>query len=203
MKDYSDYSEHELLLLLADGDRLAFRQLFDCHWGLVYGVGLRLTKSPELSKDLVQDIFLKLWDNRIKLSGINNFKGYLYKMASNLAHDQLRSAVFRESNKDFLANYFSYNESSPHEMLEKKELGEVVNAAINSLPPKLLQVFSLNRFEGLSHDEIARRLDISPLSSKTYMVRALMSLRTQLSKNADKLMIITILLFSVIRFNLF
>ena len=188
------HTEQALLHSIANGDRTAYQQLFERYWDQVYGAGLHLTKSPEQARDLTQDIFLKVWDNRSKLPGVQNFSAYLYTIVKNLVHDQVRTSIFRESNREFLVNYFNYNESSPEELLEKKQMGEVVTAAIKSLPPKLQQVFTLSHFEGLSHKEIAGRLDISPLSSKTYMVRALMALRKHLA-DIDILLVFMCLCF--------
>ena len=136
------HNEQELLSLIAGGDQQAYERLFDYYWSQVYGVALHLTKSPEQSKDLAQDIILKAGDHREKLPEVKT--------------------------KEFLINYFAYDESSPHDSLEQKELEEVLQDAINQLPPKLNQVFTLSRFEELSHEEIAKRLGITPLSSKTY-----------------------------------
>jgi len=182
------HNEKTLLQLLSNGDKQAYRQLFEQYWDQVYGAGLHLTKSPEQAKDLAQDIFLKLWDLRSTLPAINNFSSYLYVITRNLVHDHLRTQVFRESNKEFLLNYFAYYDPSPHERLEQKQLGGVLDEAINNLPPKLQQVFTLSRFEGLSHEEIGKKLHISPLSSKTYMTRALTSLRKQIGENQWKLL---------------
>jgi RNA polymerase sigma-70 factor (ECF subfamily) len=182
-----------LLQLVADGDRQAYQYLFETYWDQVFGACLHLTKSPELAKDLTQDIFLKIWDHRQKLPAIRNFDSYLYTIARNLVRDQLRTAIFRESNREFLLHYFSAKGISPQEILEEKQLGEKVKAAISSLPLKLQQVFTLSQLEGLSHKEIAGRLEISPLSSKTYMVRALLILRKLLVKEADNLLILTLL----------
>jgi RNA polymerase sigma-70 factor (ECF subfamily) len=188
------HTEQALLRLVAAGNMQAYQQLFEMYWDQVYGTGLRLTKAPEQAKDLVQDIFLKVWDNREKLQGVRNFSAYLYMTTKNLIHDQVRSRVFRESNREFLTNYFAYTESSPQLLLEQKEMGEVLEAAINKLPPKLREVINLRRLEGLSHKEIAIRLNISYISSKTYMVRALMALRKEMSRHAGKLLFITSLL---------
>jgi RNA polymerase sigma-70 factor (family 1) len=171
--------------------------LFEWHWDQIYGAVLRLTKTPEQAKDLAQDIFLKLWDNRAKLAGVKNFRSYLFTITRNMIYDQLRTQVFRESNREFLINYFAYSKSSPQELLEQKELGEVLNEAINKLPPQLRQVFNLHRIEGLSHVEIAQRLNISPISSKTYMVRALMALRKEIKKHSGKLLFLAGLLFNL------
>ncbi|UPK72091.1 RNA polymerase sigma factor [Chitinophaga filiformis] len=191
--DNKHYIDQELLQLVADGDRQAYQYLFETYWGQVFGACLHLTKSPEQAKDLTQDIFLKIWDHRQKLPAVRNFDSYIYTIARNLVRDQLRTAIFRESNREFLLHYFSAKGVSPQEILEEKQLSEKVKAAISSLPLKLQQVFTLSQLEGLSHKEIAGRLDISPLSSKTYMVRALLLLRKILVKEADSLIIIGLL----------
>jgi len=186
------YTDQLLLQRLAEGDKQAFQQLFDRYWDQLYGAGLRLTKSPEQARDLAQDIFLKLWDNRERLSGVKNLPSYLYTIIRNLVHDQIRTRVFRESNREFLISYFSYQDCSPQEMLEKKQLGEILNQAVARLSPKLREVFILSRFEGLSHEEIAKRLHITPLSSKTYIVRALITLRKLIGENIEKVILLII-----------
>jgi RNA polymerase sigma-70 factor (family 1) len=190
------HNEQELLRLVAQGDMLAYQQLFDSYWDQVYGIGLRLTKTPEQAKDLAQDIFLKLWDSRTKLTEVRDFRSYLFVITRNLIQDQIRTKIFHESNREFLTNYFAYNESSPQELLEQKELGEALNAAIRRLPPRLQQVFNLRRVEGLSHVEIAQRLNITTISSKTYMVRALMALRKEIMKDPGKLFLVATFLFN-------
>jgi len=174
----------------------AYQQLFDWYWDQVYRTGLRLTKTPEQAKDLAQDIFLKLWDNRTKLTEVKDFSSYLFVITRNLIHDQMRTRIFHESNREFLTNYFAYSESSPEEILEQKELGEALNAAIRKLPFRLRQVFNLRRSEGLSHIEIAKRLNITTISSKTYMVRALMALRKEIMRNHGKLFFVAGFLFN-------
>jgi RNA polymerase sigma-70 factor (family 1) len=192
------HNEQELLRLVAQDNMQAYQQLFEWYWDQIYGAVLRLTKAPEEAKDLAQDIFLKLWDNRAKLPRVKNFRSYLFTIARNLIYDQLRTKVFRESNREFLMNYFSYSRSSPQELLEQKELGEVLNEAIANLPPQLRKVFNLHRIEGLSHDEIAKKLNITSISSKTYMVRALMALRKEIKKHSGKLLFLTGVLLNLL-----
>ena len=186
-----------LLSSLAAGDKQAFAQIFELYWDRVYGAALRLTKSPDLARDLGQDIFLKLWDNREKLAGVKNFPSFLYAITRNLVFDHLRKKVFRESNREFLLHYFARTEAPALEALESRELDQLLYAAIDRLPPKLKQVLRLARFEGLSHEEIASRLGITPQSSKTYMVRALAALNKDLTSHAEKMA----LLFFVLMFS--
>jgi RNA polymerase sigma-70 factor (family 1) len=184
MSAHYPYDEKALLLRLAAGDQEAYQAIYDVYWGQVYGVAMRLTKSPEQSKDLSQDIFFKLWINREQLLTVIDLRRYLYTISRNLVYDFLRRKVFIESNRAFLEEYLRYEPSSPQEIAEQKSRGEALQAAIDSMPPKLREVFRLHRIEGLSHDMIARQLNISPLSSKTYMVRALAFLRDKFAGSA-------------------
>lgn len=180
-------NEKDLLRLLAQGDEDAFQQLFRHHWNQVYGAALRLTKSPEQARDLAQDIFLKVWLNRAQMQEVRNFSAFLYTVSRNLIHDHIQTKVFRESNKEYLQSYLAYNESTPQRLLENKELGQLLQEAVDTLQPQLKQVFTLGRLKGFKHEEIALQLKITPLSSKVYMVRALIAIRKYLEKHADKL----------------
>lgn len=190
-----DYIDQNLLLSLAAGDKDAFGRVFEKCWDQVYGVALRLTKSPEMARDLAQDIFVKLWDHRQKLPEVKNFPSFLYIITRNLVHDQLRKKIFRESNMERLINYFSGIDATVPEILESKELEHFLRKSIDRLPPKLKQVLTLGRMEGLSHEEIAAKMGITPQSSKTYMVRALAALHKEMARHAPKTVVLLLLAF--------
>ncbi len=156
------------------------------HWPQVYGTAVRITKSPEQAKDLAQEMFIKLWNNRNKLPEVENIRAYIYVSARNLVMDFMEKKVFHSSNFQNLSDYFT-EDSIHHPIagLELKELEQTVAAAIRSLPEKTRQVFELHRFGGKSHKEIAVLLGISEVSSKTYIVRALKDIRHYLSKYAS------------------
>lgn len=192
------YTDNDLLRLIAEGDQSAFRELFRRYWPQVYGTGLRLTKSPELAKDLAQDIFLKLWDQRGNLSAVRATDAFLYTLSRNLILDFLRKKVLDSSQSHRLTEYFQYDGASPEEQLDYKETEKLLRAAIEQLPSQLQQVFRLHRLEGLSHDEIAERLHISRVSSKTYIVRALAFIRKYLDEHSDKLIFFFALMSSLV-----
>ncbi|HVV07534.1 MAG TPA: RNA polymerase sigma-70 factor [Puia sp.] len=196
MQQETPHTDLGLLRSIAAGDMQAYQQLFQRYWDLVYSIGLRLTKSPDQAKDLAQDIFLKIWDKKEKLPEVRDFRSYLYTIAKNRIHDQIRSRIFHESNREFLENYFDYTESSPQQLLEGKEMKQVLEVAISRLPEQLRQVINLRRWEKLSHQEIAIKLNISRQSSKTYMVRALIALRKEITRHKEELLFITSLFFS-------
>ena len=190
------HNENELLLLAAAGNEAAFKELFIFHWPQVYGTSLHLTKSPELAKDLAQDLFLKLWENRAKLSTVNNVAAYLYTLSRNLVIDFQRKKVFNAENVDYLIQFFTSSETTAQQKLEFRELEQSLEIAMNTLPGKTKEVFRLSRYEGLSHDEIAAKLGISVHSSRTYITRALTVIREQLSRNPGEFVLLFILLLS-------
>ncbi|WP_162915535.1 RNA polymerase sigma factor [Paraflavitalea soli] len=187
------YNEQELLLRIAAGDQEAYRQIFESYWDKVYGIGLRLTKSPELAKDLAQETFIKIWNNRDKLPAVTNFSAFIFTVSRHLVIDHLRKHVFTASNEDYLTAYFSDDAISPQEKTEYKELEKLMHRAIDNLPPQLQQVFRLSRIEGLTHAEIALRMNITRITSKSYMVRALYAIRKYLAQyNNDQLLVMLV-----------
>lgn len=176
------YNETELLQCLSAGDEKAFREIFERYWDQVHAVGLKILKSPELAKDLAQDTFMKVWHNREQLRDVKNFRSYLNTVSRNLAIDHLRKKVFTVENEDYLLAYFSDDAGSPNEDAECKELEQLLHRAVDHLPAQMQQVFRLSRFEGLSHAEIASRMNITRVTSKSYMVRALGAVRKYLSR---------------------
>lgn len=190
------HNEKELLHHAAAGYEAAFKKLFLHYWPQVYGTSLHLTKSPELAKDLAQDLFLKLWENRAKLAAVDHLAAYLYTLSRNLVIDFQRKKVFNAENIDYLVQFFASADISAQQKLEYRELEQALAAAVNTLPEKTREVFRLSRYEGLSHDEIAARLDISVHSSRTYITRALAAIREQLSLHPGDTILLVILLLS-------
>lgn len=181
---------NDLFRLVATGDERAFQVLFNEYWPKVYGTSLRLTHSPEQARDLSQDIFIKLWEQRARLEGVQNPESYIYILSRNLVMDYLRKRVFAPVNIDFLVTYFSGDTVTPQEKLEFRELEVGLNAAIDTMPEKVREVFRLSRYEGLTHEQIADRLGISEGSSKTYIVRALQHIRKEMENSWGDLTIL-------------
>lgn len=179
---------------MAEGDHSAFKEIFNAYWSQVYGTTLRLTKSPEQAKDLAQDIFMRVWENREKMKGVQNPQSYIYILSRNLVLNHLHKKVFNPSNIDFLISYFQDDAVSPQEKMELGELETTLRQAVETLPGKVKDVFRLSRYEGLTHEQIANKLGISVVSSKTYTVRALRQIRRYLASQPDKIELMAVFL---------
>ncbi len=176
------HDERELVKRLANGDTEAFQEFFYRYTDRIYAHALHFTKSSELAKDLVQDIFTKIWVDREKLAGVEKLEGYLFIVSRNFIKNELRRKVFTVANHDYLEAFFQYDELSISGKLELKELEGHIEQAVNQMPPQLQTAFRLSRQQGLSHEEIAERMKISKFTSKTYIVRALDILRKYMSE---------------------
>lgn len=185
-------NESFILQQVAEGNERAFRLLFTAYWPQVYGTSFHLTRSPELAKDLSQDIFLKLWENRDRLAGVEKLDAYIYVLSRNLIQDHLRKKVFDATHIDFLLQYFSSDTITAQEKMEYRELETVLRDAIEQLPAKLKEVFKLSRYDGLTHPEIAEKLRISVFSSRTYITRAIQDIRDYLAQHSDQTTILLI-----------
>ena len=173
------YNEKEVLELLAKGSSQGFAHLFERYRPRIYSVAMRFLKSTELADEVVQDVFVKIWKGREGLVRIHNFEAYLFTMTRNLIFDGLKRLAEEAEAKKDLARSVPYAEGADHSMIEK-QYEELLQEAVDLLPPKQRQVFRLAKVEGLSHQAIAEQLQISKLTVKTHMAKALQTIRQNL-----------------------
>ena len=152
-------------------------------------------KNEEDVKDLVQEIFCKIWDIREKIDEKKSFNAFLFTISLNTIRDYFRKQVKNRKLLDkWLEEAESYSESTL-ESIELASLEKVVGTAVEQLPPKRLIVFKLSRLEGLSNDEIAKRLDIEKKTVENHLNLALRHLRTLLQEDHSFLVILFFILF--------
>jgi RNA polymerase sigma-70 factor (ECF subfamily) len=181
-KSLNSKSGKELLLRLAMEDKEAFSSIYYEYKDKLYGFAYGLTNSVERSEDLVHDVFLKLWLNRKSAAEIENLNAWLFRSAQN----QLIDAVRRFSKSILVfSEYFKTREevdnSTPVDVLLTKELKEKLEEAVRHLPPQQQKIFFMHREEGLSHSEIAKRLNLSVSTTQNHINRAFAGIRRYLS----------------------
>lgn len=160
---------------VAAGDQLAFSTLVKRYTPVIYPYLLYWLKQIPLAEEAAQDVFVRIWKNRHKLSDMENFPGYLYVTARNKANSALKELLTGNAQptpdrlSDLLVN--------PQSSLELKELEAVLRRGIEALPPRRKEIFQLSRMEGMTYEEIAARLQISKHTVKEHVVAALVFLR--------------------------
>jgi RNA polymerase sigma-70 factor (family 1) len=175
-------TERELLDLVASGDEKAFQKLFYLHYDHIYAVALLFTKSPLLSEEITQDVFLKVWQNRVRLVEVVKFDAYLFVIAKNQIYNTLRKKVSNRSFIEHLEQHFLQHSSAADESLMAKETDELINRVIKHLPDQQRRVYELSRLAGFDHSSIANQLNISKLTVKSHLTKALQTIKQQLRK---------------------
>ncbi|MGN6510834.1 MAG: RNA polymerase sigma-70 factor [Chitinophaga sp.] len=176
--------EKELLLQIAEGNERAFRQFYDLYWAKLYNYLIRIIKSPEITEEMVIDIFLKLWTGRELLLNIHHLDSFLRKVAYNKAMDFFKIASRDEQLKRIVAREMEAEETrgADHRLLDG-ESKTILQQAILQLSPQRRLIFTLSREKGLTHDQIARQLNLSRHTVRNSMAEALKSIRHHLKNN--------------------
>jgi RNA polymerase sigma-70 factor, ECF subfamily len=184
-----DQIEQEILKGIQSGDQKSFGYLIQLYFNQITLYAQSIVQNNELAKEIVQDVFLKIWDMRNTLEIKSSLKAYIYQITHNLCIDYLR--------KDILANkklsVVSYDDlemrlsvfeledrDSFFDKLFSAQMEDAINNAIEELPQQCREVFMLSRYEHLSYPQISRRLNISLSTTKTQMVRAMHKLKDSL-----------------------
>ncbi|HEY8955197.1 RNA polymerase sigma-70 factor [Chitinophaga sp.] len=179
--------EKKLLLRAAAGHEGAFTQLFFLYRHKLYSFLLRLTESPEMTEDVIQDVFLKLWKDRENLANIEQFGGYIYRMAQHHALNAFRRMAKESLVMAELTRTTEAASADAGDQLNIREVREKLQYALDHLPPKQKLVYTLSREQGLKHEEIARQLNISPSTVNNHMIAALRSIRQQLGPHLQSI----------------
>jgi RNA polymerase sigma-70 factor (ECF subfamily) len=177
-KDLQD--DRTLFDQIASGDEFAFQQIFEKFKTALTSYLYRFTKSPDIAKDLTQEIFLKLWINRECLSGIESPQHYLFVLAKNRAVDHLRRVALDLRMRETLWGSIIGNRNPTEEEVYAEDSARLVNEAIYKLSNQKQTVFRLSRIEGLTHDQIAVQLHISKNTVKNHIVASVKFIRNYL-----------------------
>ena len=177
----------EMLYRLSKGDYEVFSHIFLHYRKSLIDFLAHLIHNKEDAKDISQDIFAMMWENKAKLTTIRSFKNYLYQSAKYLAFGLLDSRKVADKYSDFKVNSETEYSETPDDIYRGKELEVIIRICIDNMPAKQKEVFRLSHDEGLSNTEIAERLNISKNTVEGYLSRA--------RKNIKELTIIFIYLF--------
>ena len=195
LSTYSTYTDNELLRLLSRNNIEAFDNLYTRHWAEMYKSAFFILKEQDACKDIVQDIFVWLWEHRQVLE-IHTLKSYLkaavkFKVANYIRSQKIRKSFFEE-----LADYSpSAMVTNSEEMAEINELKAIIHLAIIELPDKCREIFRLSREEHLSNREIADRLGISVKTVENQMTIALSRIRRTLEPYMAIAPVLTVICF--------
>ncbi len=177
-------TDNQLLVQIAGGDEKAFTVLFN-QWSVWLSRYIyRLTDSATLTEEIIQDVFLKIWNNRETLVAVRDFKAFLWVISRNQAYMSLRR-VLRE--RKGMAAYHAQAQQLSVGEDTGNEYFSALDEAIETLSPRAREVYLLSRQERRSYQQIADQLGISKESVKTYLQRATAAITTYIKEKFPEL----------------
>src|SRR5690606_37055048 len=172
---------HLVEVLRGEGDMKscvnAFEQLYRKYHAVLFRSALKFVKSEELAAEIVQEVFVKLWENRMRLNNDLSLASYLYTMTRNHIFNMLKRSAHESRIREELQLHAERASNSTEDKLFFSEYNAVLKSAIAQLPPQRQRIFILCRQEGKSYEEVAGLFGISKNTVRDHMVKALKSVR--------------------------
>ena len=183
--------EKDIIMALKNDSANAFDDLFRLYGQRLFLFSKRFMRDPEDAKEIVQNVFVKIWENRANIDEFQSFKSYLFSIAYNSIITEFR----KKHREQKLLENIKLTTPGYHQDLEEQLLYEStkheIDKAIEALPQRRKLIFKLSRFEGRSYQEIAAELEISVNTVENQISEALKYLRNSIRKDT----LVTILFF--------
>ncbi len=178
---------------LRDGDEPAFKTLYEHYAPRLAARLIQLLRSEELAEDVLQDLFIKIWEIRLTINPELSFGALLYKIAANLSKNVYRRSVYDQLMRKQINPDEGHNPiETSHDQSEAKEL---LQAALSKLTPRQREVYVMAKIDGLSYQEISKRLNISTSAINHHIQEANKQLRNILKRNHIYILAVLIPIF--------
>jgi RNA polymerase sigma-70 factor (ECF subfamily) len=176
------HTEKLLLRQITRHDEKAFKTLFEAYQPRLYHYLIGIVKSKETAEEMVIDVFLKIWQQRERLGGVERFDAFLFRIAFNHSVDFLRRAARNPKIKDVIWQEIELAGGSPSdEPVLVKEYEVKLKEAIGLLPPQRQLVFRMSREKNFSHSAIAEKLQLSKYTVSNHITESLRFIRAYLA----------------------
>lgn len=177
MKTYNVYSDLELIPLMKEGDQHAFSEVYQRYWPLLFRHARKLLQADEEAKDVVQEVFVALWGAVVQFDEHTALSAYLYATARNKILNIFRRKKVSDAHLQSLGNFMEKGTNITDHLVRENMLAKQIEAEIANLPARMREVFELKRKRNLSYKEIAEVMNISDLTVKTQMNKAISILK--------------------------
>lgn len=172
----------KILLQLSDDDKTALEQLFNYFYPRLYSFSKSFLKLENGIDDILQEVFVKIWQNRKNIRNTDTFNAFIYTITRNLLLNELRSRFNDHALKDKIYKRSVAEEYLLSEEIEFYEMKEKIDQAVNQLPGRQREVFLLSRSDGLSHKEIADKLQISQKTVEYHIGQSVRFIKNKLKE---------------------
>lgn len=174
--------ELHLITKLKNGDTEAFELIFDEYKEKLYFFTLGYVHSAAETEEIIQGLFVALWENRLNLEEENSLKNYLYKAVTNRIYNYFKHKAVKQRYIEQVVVQNSLEDDHSQQTIYFNDLKGMLDTLIENLPLRQQMIFRLSRQEGLSHQEIADRLGLSVRSVENQIYRALRYIKENLNE---------------------
>ena len=185
-------NEKELVTLLKESNEAAFEELYHLYSRRLLGYLIKLVKSEAFAAELLQDVFVKIWMTRETLTGVDNFKAYLFVISKNHALNCLRKVAREQMQLKKLeeTRIVPFNA----EVQETDHYYNLIDEAIDQLPPQQQKVYLMSRHNRLKYHEIADELELSRETVKKYLQIATSSIKDYVHEHMEAIALVMALI---------
>lgn len=175
----------ELLVIqerIADGDQGALRVLYNYYSDRLLQLAYTIVRSKEMAEEVVEDVFIQVWQKRERMRTVEKFSFYLYMMTRNIGRSHLRKyGAKKHFPLDEVSVPYYHITITPEDLLITGETLQRINKAINDLPPQCRLIFKLVKEDGLKYKEVAELLQLTPKTVENQMGIALRKIQAMLA----------------------
>ena len=187
-----DHEELQNLDGLKNGQRSAFDFVYKKYSKSLLSRMQRMVKSPEIADELLQDVFLKVWTNRTDIDLDKSFKGWIFTIAQTTVFTYYRKLALDKKMQQHVLEVFVEFYEQTEEYIFNKERMQLLNSAVDQLPPQRKEIFRLCKIEGKSYQEAAELLSISPSTVSNQLVSATKSVKRYVFFHSQEFLIFCI-----------
>jgi len=170
----------KIIAALANDNEAPMEELFNYYYPRLFNFSGKFLKIEDGIDDIIQEVFVKIWQNRKKINSASTFNSLIFTITRNLLLNELRSRLNNEKTRDEIRSLSMAQEYSSTDEIEYRDVKEKVDQLINKLPERQKEIFILSRTEGLSHKEIAEKLGINTKTVEYHITLAVKYLKENL-----------------------
>lgn len=188
-------SDPEIVQAIRRGDEAAFERTFRFYYQRLCNYASSLLKDAEDAEEIVQTVFITIWEKREDLEITLSLKSYLYRAVHNHCLNRFKHAAVKDAYREYSVNYLPQSYESVTEVIHADELSERIEKAIRKLPEQCQKAFRMSRFDELKYQEIADQLNISIKTVENQIGKALKILRTELADYLPSLLVLVYFIY--------
>ena len=178
------HTDIQLFQLIAGGDQAAFTDLFHRCYGDLYTNALRYVKSEFWAEEIIQEVFVTVWNDRVKLTAIENPLAWLHRLIWNKSVDRIRKKE-TEVKAQYAWKYLTENAGESLSEDQWEQLFAALHAGVDLLPPQRKMVYQLRYDQGLSYEEIAQKMQLSRNTVRNHLAEAMKTIRAHMLQHVD------------------